>query len=501
MTPNPPKSFSLDQIASGQANRPEGSGVNLALRQSLNASNPAQGNPHDEYRHDRIILVPLSEIDSFERNPRRKRNPEDWNELKESIRARGVENPIKVTQRPGSGRYVVAAGGNSRLGVMKELHQETQEARFAAIPAQFVAYKSELELLVQHIIENEQRYEMSFWDKACALQQLAEDMGISDLSLREMSEKFLEVGVVVSHAKLGEFTFATTKLKTLGDHCINLSSYKAIDLRKTYKDLTKLLQKDEQSHFEKFWIDTVKDHADALPVGQATELNAGQLIAAIKKNFALNKPEHHDLIFRTKTEKPKNDSDSQEKQVNPDPAEVVQDRNAFEPSSMVNASPAPVFSPPVVPNQQLQQFDDKTLHDCIGDLLDYVGLAGLFHLNEQLPYEFYIELPELQGEFDGENYPIDLVNPYARDVFYLLAQLSGQTNTTSDGFFAIPNDSLFKQTFSDSVLLQEYIENKVGHPTPAVVQSWLMFSTDERFVELVLSLFKSLRAIRQTVEE
>ena len=153
----PKKGFTLEQLASGQASRPEGSSINHGLRQSLNAVNPTQGNPHGEYRHDRIILVQLSEIDSFERNPRRKRNADDWHELKESIRARGVENPIKVTQRPGSSRYVVAAGGNSRLGVMKELHQETQQDRFAAIPAQFVAYKSELELLVQHIIENEQR--------------------------------------------------------------------------------------------------------------------------------------------------------------------------------------------------------------------------------------------------------------------------------------------------------------------------------------------------------
>ena len=207
-----PKGFNLEQLTNGQANRPSGAGVNNALRQSLNAANPSQSNPHGEYRHDRIILVQLSEIDSYERNPRRKRNAEEWLELKESIRARGVETPIKVTQRPGSSRYVVAAGGNSRLGVMKELHQETQQDRFAAIPAQFVAFKSELELLVQHIIENEQRYDVSFWDKACALEALATDMGISNLSLREMSDKFQEVGVVVSHGKLSEFIFATTKL-------------------------------------------------------------------------------------------------------------------------------------------------------------------------------------------------------------------------------------------------------------------------------------------------
>jgi ParB family protein of integrating conjugative element (PFGI_1 class) len=494
--PTPPKGFSLEQISTGQANRPAGSGINLGLRQSLNAANPTQGNPHGEYRHDRIILVQLSEIDSFERNPRRKRNAEDWHELKESIRARGVENPIKVTQRPGSSRYVVAAGGNSRLGVMKELHQETQQDRFAAIPAQFVAYKSELELLVQHIIENEQRYEMSFWDKACALDALASDMGIPNLSLRELSDKFLEVGVVVSHGKLSEFIFATTKLKMLGDYSINLSSQKAIDLRKSYNDLTKLLDKGEQDSFDKFWDETIKNHVDTLSADiQQSELNTAQLVSSIKKNFALNRPEHHDLIFKSKTEKPKNASETS----------VTVSLSAHQEPSML---PTP-FSPPLAEStaqlslvsSQLEQYNDKTLHDCITDLLDYVRLDHLFRHNDQLPYEFYVELPELQGEFDGENYPIDWVHPCARDVYFLLAELSGQTDTTSDGFFAISNDSLFKETFADTQLWQAFIENKIGHPTPAIVQSWLMFNTDERFIGLVLSLFDSIRVIRQTAKE
>ena len=430
---NPPKGFGLGQLANGQATRPEGAGVNLALRQSLSAVNPTQGNPHGEYRHDRIILVQLSEIDSFERNPRRKRNAEDWHELKESIRARGVENPIKVTQRPGSSRYVVAAGGNSRLGVMKELHQETEQDRFAAIPAQFVAFKSELELLVQHIIENEQRYEMSFWDKACALQSLAEDMGISNLSLRELSDKFLEVGVVVSHGKLSEFIFATTKLKMLGDYSINLSSQKTIDLRKSYNDLSKLLDKGEQDSFDKFWDETIKNYVDALSTDiQQPELNAAQLVSSIKKNFALNRPEHHDLIFKSKTEKPKNASET--------PVTFSLSTHQEQAPSSSSLTESTAQSLPV--SSQLEQYNDKTLHDCITDLLDYVRLDHLFRHNDQLPYEFYVELPELQGEFDGENYPIDWVHPYARDVYFLLAELSGQTDTTSDGFFAISNDSV-----------------------------------------------------------
>jgi hypothetical protein len=395
---------------------------------------------------------------------------------------RGVEQPIKVTQRPGSSRYVVAAGGNSRLGVMQELHQETQLERFAAIPAQFVAYQSELELLVQHIIENEQRYDMSFWDKACALTALAEDMGIADLSLREMSDQLLAEGVVVSYVKLSEFIFATTKLKGLGDYCVHLSSYKTIDLRKVYNDLQKLVV-NESAQFDAFWHECMTAYADVLPPNDsASELNITGLVQSVTQNFAQNWPEHQATVLKLKKESKARPIDT------------------TAPVPLPAPSSHPDTAEPLMAaiSNQLQQFNEPTLHDCINALLDYVSLGGLFRVNEQLPYEFYLDIPQLDGEFDGEHYPIELIHPEAGDVFYLLVQLSYQTDTTADGFYTIPNESSFKQTFSDTQLWQDLIQDKIGHPTPSIVQSWLMFCEDERFVELVIALFASLRSVRES---
>jgi len=54
--------------------------------------------------------IDIFEIDHYDRNPRRVRN-EKYDEIKESIRAKGLENPLIVTQRPDSERFMLKAGG------------------------------------------------------------------------------------------------------------------------------------------------------------------------------------------------------------------------------------------------------------------------------------------------------------------------------------------------------------------------------------------------------
>ena len=44
------------------------------VRASLNVGTPRQGDPHGTYNHDRLIMVPIDQIDRYENNPRRRRN-------------------------------------------------------------------------------------------------------------------------------------------------------------------------------------------------------------------------------------------------------------------------------------------------------------------------------------------------------------------------------------------------------------------------------------------
>lgn len=73
-----------------------------------------------------MVQVSLEQIQPFSLNPRVTRNP-GYDVLKASILARGLDNPPVLTRRPGDEKYMLASGGNTRLAILNELWQETQE--------------------------------------------------------------------------------------------------------------------------------------------------------------------------------------------------------------------------------------------------------------------------------------------------------------------------------------------------------------------------------------
>lgn len=119
----------------------------LDVRSSLAVEKPAQGNPHGTYNHDRLVLVPINQIDRYEDNPRRRRNKDEWIAFKESVRSVHIKQPIKITQKPGSSRYQIIEGGNSRHAALEELYAETGDEKFSVIPTLFqeVQYHSQIQ--------------------------------------------------------------------------------------------------------------------------------------------------------------------------------------------------------------------------------------------------------------------------------------------------------------------------------------------------------------------
>ena len=75
----------------------------------------------------------------YERNPRTVRN-EKFDEIKESIRKRGLDQMIAVTQRPGEKQHIPAKGGNTRLEILQELVAEG-EVRFLYMDFVKVPYR------------------------------------------------------------------------------------------------------------------------------------------------------------------------------------------------------------------------------------------------------------------------------------------------------------------------------------------------------------------------
>ena len=182
---------------------------------------PAQADP----THDCQIELSVEDIRPYEHNPRRANNAR-FNEIKASIRASGLRNPFTVTRRPGESHFVVEAGGNTRLLAIRQLWAETREPRFHKLGVLFRPWRSESHVLTAHLIENEQRGDMNFWDKASGVVDLKArietEKGIT-LSLRQLEEAMKALGLSINTATLAHYLFATERLGILGEAVIDLS--------------------------------------------------------------------------------------------------------------------------------------------------------------------------------------------------------------------------------------------------------------------------------------
>lgn len=149
---------------------------------------------------DQSMVVTLDQLKTYEHNPRRTRNPK-YDEIKQSILSRGLDQPPPITKRPGESHYIIRNGGNTRLAILKELWEETKDERFYRIQCLFKPWESEISTLVGHLAENELHGELKFIEKALAvseMKKLYEEDEKQKISTRNLIERLKEDGYPIS---------------------------------------------------------------------------------------------------------------------------------------------------------------------------------------------------------------------------------------------------------------------------------------------------------------
>ena len=160
------------------------------------------------------ISLAISRIRPFEHSPRRRPN-EARLRLKQSIRQHGLDQALAVTQPPGSTHYVLAAGGSTRLSVLRELAAETRECRFSEVLCVIISWPGETELILAHLRETNLRSELAFIEQARAVDQckclLELETGRS-LSEDERAARLQQRGHGFSEALIVQMLYATGRL-------------------------------------------------------------------------------------------------------------------------------------------------------------------------------------------------------------------------------------------------------------------------------------------------
>lgn len=124
---------------------------------------------------DTPMIVTLDQLRPYDHDPRVKRNPA-YEEIKASIRERGLDAPPAITRRPGEEHFIIRNGGNTRLAILRELWTETKQERFLRISCLFRPWpeRGEIVALTGHLAENELRGGLTFIERALGVEKARE---------------------------------------------------------------------------------------------------------------------------------------------------------------------------------------------------------------------------------------------------------------------------------------------------------------------------------------
>jgi ParB family protein of integrating conjugative element (PFGI_1 class) len=252
------------------------------VAESLHRPNPPSataGMGIDYEADDSRLELFVNDIDYYDHNPRLAMNAE-FESIKESIRENLIMSPLVVTKRPGARRYMLSAGGNTRLKAIQELYLETQNPRYAKTTCTYRAWRSESYVLAGHLIENEVRGDMTFWDKANGVVQLRQQLQEEDskiISLRELETKMRSMGLPANKTNLSLWFFSIEKLPHIGG-LLSQSIVREIQPRYAqYKKLTAKFGREETDMLSLAFLPTQKNYAAQLATTESG-FNVTQLL-------------------------------------------------------------------------------------------------------------------------------------------------------------------------------------------------------------------------------
>jgi ParB family protein of integrating conjugative element (PFGI_1 class) len=153
---------------------------------------PARESPADPLTPIPLVVT-LDQLRPYEHNPRCTKNAL-FDDLKSSIRERGLDTPPAITRRPGGEHYIIRNGGNTRLAVLTELWRETHDERFYRLPCMYHPWpeRGDIVLLTGHLTESDLHAGLTYIERALAVEktrELYEQESGETLTQRELARR------------------------------------------------------------------------------------------------------------------------------------------------------------------------------------------------------------------------------------------------------------------------------------------------------------------------
>lgn len=430
-----------------------------------------------------FLTVPCTEILPYDRNPRLSANPK-YEEIKAAIRKRhGLQDStLSITRRPGSDRYMLYMGGNTRLQILQELYSETSDPAYLMVKCVFVEWRSEADTLSAHLVENEARADTTFFEKARGVAMLKSEIESergTRLSLSQLSEETRKLGMLRGASTLIEYLFAVEHLEK-GAHWLTKDATNRV--RTTSQSLAQIadaLNVDSQtfdscmsSAFKQIddqsdtsdgesrtqtlsTAERVEDLRDRMIASLAQHLGASDVALKRLVNDAQGKasPERIRAALdaaRKNGDDPKGDS----AKARVPTIETTTGLDAKSPPKPDETTQSPSTDAPIAGADLVENEPTDSAHDDdpavlfeaqLSRFCQHFALHELLRLSDSMPYGFWIEWPETNTPFDALD--TDDVPGKERALAYLvLVSLSGQLDTQTAPL--LPADSRWYERFT-----------------------------------------------------
>lgn len=375
-------------------------------------SNAAAHVERDSEFEGSVMQLPVMSIKPYDKNPRRSLNTE-LESIKASIRERGgLTSPFRVTRRSPTDPYMVAEGGNSRLAALQALYQEG-DTRFEFVLVTYTAWRGDADAIAAHLIENETRGSMTFWDRANGVldfkQELEAARGTS-LSFRQLEVELRQHGLVVGLANLSSYKFGIERLSVIG---AKLHIRGARNLQPHLNLLVRLgqrLGREEADLWFQCFNPVLSDHAVI-----EGELDVDRLCRDLSVSLGVTLGHSREQVLRMLNWLERNPDASREQLEAIALHATTQAKPRVNKSSIDEGSPAPGMekalepdpspiasnAPAATPNLAAQGITDRggepvvlNISEMVMRLADLTTTTDCLKFDEAFPHGFYVEVPE-----------------------------------------------------------------------------------------------------------
>ncbi|GLU39170.1 ParB family protein [Pseudomonas sp. NBRC 100443] len=320
------------------------------------------------------MIVTLDELFPYELDPRITRNPR-YDEIKASIRERGLDAPPSITRRPGADHFIIRNGGNTRLAILRELWSETKDERFFRIPCLFRPWpaRGEIIALTGHLAESELHGSLTFIERALGVEkarELYEQESGKPLSQSELARRLSGDGYPVRQSHISRMQDTVRYLlpvipnvlyNGLGRHQVERLAVlrKAAELSWQQRAAGKSLSIDFETLFNDV-LAPFDTQPEAFSVARARDELIGQMAAVLDTDYNLleleiDSTEHRQRVVASPPSIPGNPEPdvgrtnvrtAPNPQPEPTPTAPQDGDGTTQPPTAVSATPAPPPSPP-----------------------------------------------------------------------------------------------------------------------------------------------------------